>query len=288
MNVTGSILKPGFAATSTLLLTGGLLLAGPGAAAAEVPADAPEGPDCSVDKCIALTFDDGPGEYTDLLLDTLSEHEAAATFYVLGSKVADNTETLQRMSAEGHEIGNHTWDHPDLTELTPQEIETELQRTDQAITQATGDEPGTVRPPYGALDQTVRQSVDQPMLLWDVDTRDWESLDSTEVTDVAVQEAAEGSVLLFHDIHASTVEAIPDVLQELKKDGYEFVTVEQLFDAHSMEPGSVHSNAREPYTEAPAPQTEEPAPRTEAPAPYAEDTAPNLQEPRPEAEKPLW
>lgn len=280
MNVTESILKSGFAATSTLLLTGGLLLSGPGTAAAHVPADAPEGPDCSVDKCIALTFDDGPGEYTDLLLDTLSEHGAAATFYVLGSKVADNTGALQRMSAEGHEIGNHTWSHPDLTELSPQEIETELQRTDQAITQATGDEPGTVRPPYGALDQTVRQSVGQPMLLWDVDTRDWESLDSAEVTDVAVQEAAEGSVLLFHDIHASTVEAIPDVLEELKNDGYEVVTIEQLFDAHSMEPGSAYSNAREPYAEIPAPRTEEPAPQTE-------DTAPNLQEPRPETEEPL-
>ena len=276
-----------------MLLAGGLLLAGPAAASADTSADAAEGPDCSVDKCIALTFDDGPGPYTDLLLDTLNEHEAAATFYVLGSKVADNTGTLQRMSAEGHEIGNHTWDHQDLTELPSQEIESELQRTDQAITQATGDEPGTVRPPYGALDQTVRQSVNQPMLLWDVDTRDWESLDSAQVTNVAVQEAAEGSVLLFHDIHASTVEAIPDVLQELKKDGYEFVTVEQLFDEHSMEPGSAYSNAREPFaedpapqTEAPAPQTGEQAPQTETPAPQAEDTAPNLQEPRPQAEEP--
>ncbi|WP_241474695.1 polysaccharide deacetylase family protein [Nocardiopsis xinjiangensis] len=239
-----------------------------------------------MDKCIALTFDDGPGAYTDLLLDTLNEHEAAATFYVLGSKVADNTGTLQRMSAEGHEIGNHTWDHQDLTELSSQEIQSELQRTDQAITRATGEEPGTVRPPYGALDQTVRQSVNQPMLLWDVDTRDWESLDSAQVTDAAVQEAAEGSVLLFHDIHASTVEAIPGVLQELEKDGYEFVTVEQLFDGHSMESGSAYSNARGPFTEDPAPQTGAPAPRTEEPTAQAEDTAPNLQEPRPRPEGP--
>ncbi|WP_239643876.1 polysaccharide deacetylase family protein [Nocardiopsis kunsanensis] len=265
MNVTRPIPKFGFAATFLLVALAGMLLAGPGAATADTSGAAgtaqrtdgvqltegapdqdgeQQGPDCSVDRCIALTFDDGPGEHTGRLLDTLDAHGARATFYVLGSKVTDAPGTVERMADEGHEVGNHTWDHPDLTELSQEEIRSELGRTDKAIAAATGSRPKTVRPPYGALDGTVRESVTQPLLLWDVDTLDWQSLDADAVTDAAVEGATEGSVVLFHDIHESTVEAIPHVLRELSAQGYTFVTVGELFDAQDMEPGSAYSDAR--------------------------------------------
>lgn len=229
---------------------------GPGDVPAPAPRDEPlpapdpapgtvqQDTDCTVDKCIALTFDDGPGDYTDHLLDTLDAYGAEATFYLLGSKVADNPETVKRMADEGHEVGNHSWDHEDLTELSPEEIGADLARTDKAIAAATGSEPETVRPPYGALNESVHESVTQPMMLWDVDTLDWKSRDSGKVTDVAVEETSEGSVLLFHDIHRSTVEAIPQVLEQLSQQGYTFVTVDELFDTQTMEPGAAYSDAR--------------------------------------------
>lgn len=219
------------------------MLAGPGSAAADTEHQEPE-PDCSVEQCVALTFDDGPDEYTDELLDTLNAHGAAATFYLLGSKVEDHTATVERMADEGHEVGNHTWDHPELPTLSVEEIQEQMERTDEAIAEVTGEAPETMRPPYGELDETVRQTVDHPMLLWDVDTLDWQSLDPEAVTDVAVEETAEGSVVLFHDVHETTVEAMPYVLKELDKQGFTFVTVEQLFDGQELEPGTAHDHAR--------------------------------------------
>ncbi|MBE3001591.1 polysaccharide deacetylase family protein [Nocardiopsis sp. HNM0947] len=221
------------------------MLAGPGSAAADTQHQYQEPePDCSVEQCVALTFDDGPDEYTDELLDTLNAHGAAATFYLLGSKVEDHAATVERMAQEGHEVGNHTWDHPELPTLSTEEIAEQIERTDEAIAEVTGEVPETMRPPYGELDETVRQTVDHPMLLWDVDTLDWQSLDPEAVTDVAVEETAQGSVVLFHDVHESTVEAIPYVLKELDKQGFTFVTVDQLFDGQELESGATYNHAR--------------------------------------------
>ncbi|WP_053617550.1 polysaccharide deacetylase family protein [Nocardiopsis sp. NRRL B-16309] len=199
--------------------------------------------DCAQLKCVALTFDDGPGEHTDELLDTLAGYDAQATFYVLGSKVAGNTGTLQRMVEEGHEIGNHSWDHADLATLSAGAVEKDMERTNEAIREATGTEPVTMRPPYGSLDDTARSAIDQPMVLWDVDTLDWQSRDADAVTDVTLDETAPGSVVLYHDIHESTVEAVPEVLKGLHRQGYHFVTVDELF-ADTMKPGDLYTDAR--------------------------------------------
>ena len=199
--------------------------------------------DCARLKCVALTFDDGPGEHTDELLDTLADYDAKATFYVLGSKVAGNTDTLQQMAEEGHEIGNHSWDHDDLATLSAGDVEKDMARTNDVIREATGTEPATVRPPYGSLDDTARSAIDQALVLWDVDTLDWQSRDADAVTDVTLDETAPGSVVLFHDIHESTVEAIPSVLAGLHRQGYHFVTVDELFP-DVLEPGDVYTDAR--------------------------------------------
>ncbi|SIO90946.1 Peptidoglycan N-acetylglucosamine deacetylase [Nocardiopsis sp. JB363] len=228
------------AAVGGVLATTGLLSLTTLPAAAETERTTP---DCDNVKCVALTFDDGPGRYTDELLDILDENDAKATFYLLGSKLDSYTEEVERMVDEDHEVGNHTWDHADLADLSAGEIKEDLDRTDKAIKDVTGQMPTTMRPPYGSLSDTARETIDKPMLLWDVDTLDWQHRDPETTVDIAAEETDEGSVLLFHDIHETTVDAIPDVLDTLSEDGYEFVTVDEMMGSE-VESGSAYSDAR--------------------------------------------
>ncbi|MGP4098580.1 polysaccharide deacetylase family protein [Nonomuraea sp. KM90] len=185
--------------------------------------------DCRRAKCVALTFDDGPGRYTDALLRHLSAYRARATFFVVGQNVAANPSVVRRAYAAGHEIGSHTWSHPDLTKLSVAGIRAQFARTDQAIKAATGVRPKLVRPPYGALNATVRLQTTRPMVLWSVDTLDWRHRDSAKVARKAIKSVRPGSVILFHDIHPTTVAAMPKVLKSLSRRGYKFVTVSRLF-----------------------------------------------------------
>lgn len=226
-----------------LLITSGLLL-GAAAPAAAAPSDVPEkSPDCSKVKCVALTFDDGPGKYTDELLDVLDEYNANATFYLLGSNVGSYKDEVKRMAEEGHEVGNHTWKHDDLATLSADEIKEDAKRTDRAIAEVTGEKPRTMRPPYGSLNDTAREAIEQPIMLWDVDTLDWQNRDVDKILDITKDETADGSVILLHDIHETSVEAVPDLLDELTEDGYRFVTVSYLFDGE-LEAGTAYSDAR--------------------------------------------
>ena len=198
----------------------------------EKPVNRPAGQpvDCRRVKCVALTFDDGPGPYTDTLLRHLAAHQAPATFFVVGQNVAAYPSVLRRTAAAGHEIGNHTWSHQDLTKLSAAAVRTELARTDEAVRAAVGFVPALVRPPYGAFDNTLRVRIKRPLVLWSVDTLDWLHRDSARVARVAIRSARPGGIILFHDIHPTTVKAIPRVLKALSRKGYTFVTVSQLFD----------------------------------------------------------
>ncbi|WP_435113831.1 polysaccharide deacetylase family protein [Nocardiopsis synnemataformans] len=200
--------------------------------------------DCQRLKCVALTFDDGPGEHTDRLLDSLAEYDAHATFYVLGSLVDEFPAPVERMAEEGHELGNHTWKHDDLAKMSADEIRKDIERTNAAVREVTGSDPLTIRPPYGSLNGTVRKTVEQPLVLWDVDTLDWKSRDSEDVSSEALDNTVPGSVVLFHDIHETSVEAIPDVLAGLHRQGYHFVTVSDIFGYQGMESGDVYTDAR--------------------------------------------
>ncbi|MGN9841182.1 polysaccharide deacetylase family protein [Nonomuraea sp. H19] len=185
--------------------------------------------DCRRAKCVALTFDDGPGRYTDALLKQLAAYRARATFFVVGQNAAAYPWILRRTAAAGHEIGNHTWSHPDLTRLSAAGVRSQLARADQAIKAATGIVPRIIRPPYGALNAAVRMQSSRPMVMWSVDTLDWRFRDSAKVARKAVRSVRPGSIILFHDIHPTTVRAMPWVLKSLSKRGYKFVTVSQLF-----------------------------------------------------------
>ncbi|MFI7700261.1 polysaccharide deacetylase family protein [Nonomuraea sp. NPDC049480] len=197
--------------------------------------------DCRRAKCVALTFDDGPGRYTDALLRQLAAYRAQATFFVVGQNVAAYPGILRRTVAAGHEIGNHTWSHADLTRLSAAGVRAQLARADQMIKAVTGMVPRLVRPPYGAMNAAVRRQTSRPMVMWSVDTLDWLHRDSARVTRKAVKSVRPGSVILFHDIHPTTVRAMPQVLKALSKRGYKFVTVSRLFGGNP--PRLVYSGA---------------------------------------------
>ena len=199
---------------------------------AEKPKPAPAAPTPIVaNKTIALTFDDGPGPYTEKLLDILDKYDAKATFFLIGSKVSARANTLRRMHSRGHQLGNHSWSHPELPKLSVDQIAGEIDRTNEAIRQATGVKPSILRPPYGAVNGVVLEQLrlrNMSSILWSVDTRDWADRNSQIVCSRAVAGARPGAVILMHDIHQTSVNAVPCILSSLKQQGYSFVTIQRL------------------------------------------------------------
>ena len=198
------------------------------------PAPAPAAPTpapTTGNKVIALTFDDGPGPYTAHLLDILDQYGAKATFFLIGSKVSARANTLRRMQSRGHQLGNHSWSHPELPKLSVDQIAGEIDRTNEAIRQATGVKPSILRPPYGAVNGVVLEQLrlrNMSSILWSVDTRDWADRNSQIVCSRAVAGAHPGAVILMHDIHQTSVNAVPCILSSLKQQGYSFVTIQRL------------------------------------------------------------
>ena len=182
-------------------------------------------------KVIALTFDDGPGPYTAHLLDVLDQYGAKATFFLIGSKVSSQASIVRSIQARGHQLGNHSWSHPELPKLPVDQIAGEVDRTNEAIRQATGVTPAILRPPYGAVNGAVLEQLrlrGMSSILWSVDTRDWADRNSDIVCSRAVAGARPGAIILMHDIHQTSVGAVPCILSALKQQGYSFVTVQGL------------------------------------------------------------
>jgi peptidoglycan/xylan/chitin deacetylase (PgdA/CDA1 family) len=190
--------------------------------------------------CVALTFDDGPSIFTEGLLDTLKEHDVKATFFILGSRARIQSETVSRTFAEGHEIGSHTWDHPLLTDLSDEHIRQQVQQTDDIITQIIGEPSRHLRPPYGAYNDRVLEAAGVPFIFWSVDPLDWRDRDA-EIVAARIIEAPPGAIILAHDIHETTVDAVPAIIVALKNRGIHFVTVTKLFEPQELLPGYVYS-----------------------------------------------
>jgi peptidoglycan/xylan/chitin deacetylase (PgdA/CDA1 family) len=187
---------------------------------------------------IALTFDDGPHPiHTKQLLDMLREEQTPATFFVVGRNVQSHPELVRRMVQEGHEVGNHTWSHPSLPSLSSTKVDDELSRTSDIIQQLTGIRPQTMRPPYGAMNQRVqRQILDKHgmhIILWSVDPKDWKKPNVNTIRQRMVAGASPGGIILAHDIHPGTIQAIPYVIRDLKVLGYKFVTIQELLAANT-------------------------------------------------------
>ena len=209
---------------------------------AEKPKPAPAAPTPTVaNKTIALTFDDGPGPYTEKLLDILDKYDAKATFFLIGSKVSARANTLRRMQSRGHQLGNHSWSHPELNKVSAEQLASEIDQTNNAIKQAVGTKPNIIRPPYGAFNRAVLEQFRQrgmSAVVWSVDTRDWADRNSEIVCSRAIAGARNGAVVLMHDIHPTSVNAVPCILNSLKQQGYSFVTVQNLIG--DMTPGAVY------------------------------------------------
>jgi peptidoglycan/xylan/chitin deacetylase (PgdA/CDA1 family) len=182
---------------------------------------------------IALTFDDGPNAtLTPKLLDLLAARHLKATFFVVGQNAADHPEVLKRAVREGHEIGNHSWSHPNLGKMSDEAVRKELQRTDDAITAAIGKHPTLLRPPYGSITARQKKWIHDEfgyrIILWDVDPLDWKRPGPSVVTARILKETKAGSIVLSHDIHPPTIEAMPATFDQLMKKGFKSVTVTEL------------------------------------------------------------
>lgn len=205
-----------------------------------------DGVDCEASgtKCVALTFDDGPGPRTPELLDTLAEYDAKATFFITGAPTRLHSDTVRRIYAEGHELGNHTMTHPQLTRLSDSGVVNETAPLQAMIRRETGYTPHIVRPPYGATNDSVQELMAEggmAEILWSVDTLDWKDRDSDKCANRAIRGARAGSIILFHDIHDTTIDAIPRILRELEEKGFTFVTTTQLLG--ETEPGETYESA---------------------------------------------
>jgi peptidoglycan/xylan/chitin deacetylase (PgdA/CDA1 family) len=222
----------------TAVVLAALTLAGCGGGrtAAERPVD------CSVDKCVALTFDDGPGPYTGRLLDVLDTADARATFFLIGNKVAADPDGARRIAEAGMEIGNHTWEHPNMTTIPAQYVPDQLSKAQRAIAEATGQTPVLWRPPGGLTDDAVNAvaAVDGLAgILWDVIPFDWINDSDTAATRwMLMTQIQPGSVVLFHDTYSSTVDLVEQFIPVLKANGYHLVTVSEMLGPRA--PGSVY------------------------------------------------
>lgn len=234
---------------------------------------------------VALTFDDGPAPATTpKVLDILKRNNAVGTFFVLGENASRNRSLVARAAAEGNEIGVHTWSHIKMTGSSLEKVDSEISRTAAVITDITGRAPRVMRPPYGAINgglvNRMKAQYGMRSILWDVDTLDWKHPGVQKVINTAVGQAKPGSIILVHDIHASTVAALEGIVQGLQARGFKLVTVSQLI---AMANRAAGQNADAAPAAAPAaPVGPAPAPEV-TPAPAA--TPEPVAEPAP-AEQP--
>ena len=180
---------------------------------------------------IALTFDDGPGEYTEEFINCLVENNAKATFFMLGQNVEAYPEIAKELSDAGMELGNHSYSHPDLVTIGADAAAQQVSNTDAALKAATGFEATVMRPPGGSFNDSVKAAIDHPLIIWSIDTRDWATKSEDQTYQVVMDNAQDGSVVLMHDIHEWSVKAAIRMIPDLIAKGFKLVTVSELAEA---------------------------------------------------------
>lgn len=180
-------------------------------------------------KQIAFTFDDGPGEYTEQLLEGLRERDAKVSFFLLGSRAEQSPEIVAEIYADGHLIGNHTYSHINLRKCSKSDAREQIEKTNEIIEEITGERPKFMRPPYGAYSWLTLERLDEIAVLWSMCPKDWEHEDDVDyICNYIVEHAKDGQIVLLHDRRPATVPAVLKAMDILKEDGYEFVRADEL------------------------------------------------------------
>lgn len=211
----------------TLLVSACLILWGFQGETVSLPVSSPE--DYSDQKLVALTFDDGPHPvYTERLLDGLKERNVKATFFLIGKSADKYPDLVKRMAEEGHLIGNHTMDHVQLNHQTYEKALEQIRKSNQVISQITGQTPRYIRPPFGEWSKELEEEVDMTAVLWDVDPVDWKVKNTETVVKRILKNAGEGDIILLHDVYGTSVDAALEIIDQMRAEGYEFVTVDEI------------------------------------------------------------
>lgn len=198
-------------------------------------------------KLVVLTFDDGPSSATTPnLLDILYEKDVPATFFMLGNMARNNPEIVTRAAREGHEVASHTMYHQNLIRLSASAVKSDIDEARSTLQGILGSVPSFTRPPYGNINDNVRQYVGTPMILWSVDTLDWKDKNIDSIVNIAMSQVHDGAIILMHDIYPTTVEAVPILIDTLRSAGYEFATIPELTKIRGIElsPGVAYYNFR--------------------------------------------
>lgn len=182
----------------------------------------------NTDKMIALTFDDGPGPYTDELIDGLEKLNAKASFFLVGEKIKSYPDTVAKIARNGHLVGNHTYSHIKLTALSPDEIKKEIDKTNEEIKAITGEAPQFFRPPFGRYNSDTLNYVDMISVRWSKDTIDWKYEDEERLYRYLIKNADDGEIFLMHDVEKTTVKGVLRAIETLQKQGYKFVRADEL------------------------------------------------------------
>lgn len=186
-------------------------------------------------KLVALTFDDGPSPATTpALLDILSEKNTLATFFMLGSMAGNNPDIVKRIRKEGHEIASHTMYHQNLVWLSQEDISSDIKEANAIFSDILGRKPTLTRPPYGNINDSVRATVNTPLILWSVDTLDWQNRNPDTILEITLNQIHDGAIILLHDIHPTSVAAVPAIIDALRERGYEFTTITELAEARQV------------------------------------------------------
>jgi len=200
-------------------------------------------------KYIALTFDDGPNMIsTPLLLDILDETNVKATFFVLGELAEQFPDVIKRMAEAGHEIGNHSYKHLELPTLSKTKIASQLDYTNLCLLDITGKRPRLMRPPFGSVNKnvvSVASEKDMAVILWTIDPKDWLITNSAAIANKVIKNAEDGAIVLLHDAHKPSALAAKAIIEELKKQDFEFLTVSDLIHMdRGLEFGAVYKDSK--------------------------------------------
>jgi peptidoglycan/xylan/chitin deacetylase (PgdA/CDA1 family) len=198
------------------------------------------------DKVIAFTFDDGPSKYTLDILDILDEYNAKATFFEVGYMIKNNKNTVLEVINRGFEVGNHTTDHSNLNKLSSTKVKEKIDDNNALFYEITNQDMMLLRPPYGNCKSSVKALINVPIIKWSVDSRDWESRDTDKIVALVKSETEDGDIVLFHDLYSTTLEAIKILVPYFYEEGYEIVSVSELFEIKgiTLENGKVYYSAK--------------------------------------------